>query len=157
MSVQINPGGLSGLIMKISDELNEGKSFDEILSNYPISKTSLPYLLKLQEEYSKMFLEFVREEYAPLEKENLSLKDKIKQYEGKKDDFDTQYIAKLQNELERLKNENLSLKTENERLLSDVEEQEKIIQDYELLFSFISSSLFGRILLKRFEDAKSRK
>jgi len=156
MSVQINPGGLSGLIMKISGELNDGKSFDEILSNYPISKASLPYLLKLQEEHSEMFLEFITEEYAPLEKENNLLKEQIKQYESEKDEFDTQYIAKLQNELERLKNENLNLKTENERLLSDIEEQEKIIQDYESLFSFFSSTWVGRILLKRFEDAKSR-
>ena len=138
MSVKVSPGGLSGLIMQISEELKQGKSQDEILSKYPVSKTALPYLLTLQEEYSKMFLDFVREEFSPLEKENIALKEQIKRLESKKGNLKCVDTQNLKNELERLKNENLSLKSELEslreqinKLQLDNDELEELLQAYE--------------------------
>lgn len=146
MSVKVSPGGLSGLIVKISDELKDN-TMDEILSKYPISKTSLPYLLTLQEEYSKMFLDFIRDEYSPLEKENNALKSQIKQ---------------LESDLERLKGEDtieeISFLRERVRAL---EEQVDQLQDenfdlrdkLELFERFISESFLGALLYKRFLNA----
>ena len=156
MSMQVNPSGLLGLVMQINKELNEGKSFDEILSKYPVSKTSLPYMLTLVEEFSIMMLDLTKD-YGELEEENNKLKERLRYFESKKGDFDTQYITKLQSELERLKNENQILKSENGRLASDLNELDEQLRECELLFSFLSSSWIGSYLLKRFEYAKSKK
>ena len=156
MSMQVNPSGLFGLVMQINKELNEGKSFDEILSKYPVSKTSLPYMLTLVEEFSIMMLDLTKD-YGELEEENNKLKERLRYFESKKGDFDTQYITKLQSELERLKNENQILKSENGRLASDLNELDEQLRECELLFSFLSSSWIGSYLLKRFEYAKSKK
>ena len=156
MSMQVNPSGLLGLVMQINKELNEGKSFDEILSKYPVSKTSLPYMLTLVEEFSIMMLDLTKD-YGELEEENNKLKERLRDFESKKGVFDTQYITKLQTELERLKNENQVLKSENGRLNSDLKELDDQLCECELLFSFLSSSWIGNYLLKRFEDANSKK
>jgi len=150
MSVVISPGGLSGLVMKISDELLNGKSLDEILSKYPISKTALPYLLTLHEEHSVLLLDFIKDEYSPLEKENErlkreieSLKAQIKPSEMKKDSSDTQTIIELRNALKRLENE----KNELENELSSLERQ---LQLYESFFESNSlCSMFYRNYLKK--------
>jgi chromosome segregation ATPase len=155
--MQVNPSGLLGLVMQIDNELrNEGKSFDEILAKYPVSKTSLPYMLTLVEEFSIMMLDLTKD-YGELEEENNKLKERLRYFESKKGDFDTQYITKLQSELERLKNENQILKSENGRLASDLNELDEQLRECELLFSFLSSSWIGSYLLKRFEYAKSKK
>ena len=157
MSMQVNPSGLLGLVKQIDNELrNEGKSFDEILAKYPVSKTSLPYMLTLVEEFSIMMLDLTKD-YGELEEENNKLKERLRYFESKKGDFDTQYITKLQSELERLKNENQILKSENGRLASDLNELDEQLRECELLFSFLSSSWIGSYLLKRFEYAKSKK
>jgi len=156
MSMQVNPSGLLGLVMQINKELNEGKSFDEILSKYPVSKTSLPYMLTLVEEFSIMMLDLTKD-CGELEEENNKLRERLRHFESKKGDFDTQYITKLQTELERLKNENQVLKSENGRLNSDLKELDDQLRECELLFTFLSSSWIGNYLLKRFEDAKSKK
>ena len=135
MSMQVNPSGLFGLVMQINKELNEGKSFDEILSKYPVSKTSLPYMLTLVEEFSIMMLDLTKD-YGKLEEENNKLKERLRDFESKKGVFDTQYITKLQTELERLKNENQVLKSENARLNSDLKELDEQLSEYELLFPF---------------------
>ena len=142
MSVKVSPGGLFGLVMKISEELKENKSFDDILSKYPVSKTALPYLLTLQEEYSKMFLDFVREEYAPLEKENNTLKEQIKRLESKKGVVEGVDIEMLQNELKRLEIENKQLqedieelKKENIQLKNELADIGFDVDDYEMKLS----------------------
>ena len=83
MSMQVNPSGLFGLVMQINKELNEGKSFDEILSKYPVSKTSLPYMLTLVEEFSIMMLDLTKD-YGKLEEENNKLKERLRDFESKK-------------------------------------------------------------------------
>ena len=164
MSVKVSPGGLSGLIMQISEELKQGKSQDEILSKYPVSKTALPYLLTLQEEYSKMFLDFVREEYSSLEKENISLKEQIKRLESQKGDCKGLDTQELQNKLKRLqiennqlkedvrelKNERNALRTELADLRMDVESYQRDLKRYEDFFQFNSFCLFFyRLFLKK--------
>ena len=81
--MQVNPSGLFGLVMQINKELNEGKSFDEILSKYPVSKTSLPYMLTLVEEFSIMMLDLTKD-YGKLEEENNKLKERLRDFESKK-------------------------------------------------------------------------
>ena len=156
MSVKVSPGGLSGLIVKISDELKNEKSLDEILSKYPVSKTAFPYLLTLQEEYSKMFLEFVKEEYAPLEEENNTLKERIKQLESKKDIIKGKDIEKLQTELERLKNENEALKNEIVELKQDNDELSVQLKDLSYYQAFFDSnslcSMFYRNFLRKLSN-----
>ena len=146
MSVKVSPGGLSGLIVKISDELKDS-SIDVILSKYPISKTALPYLLTLQEEYSKMFLDFIKEEYSPLESENNALKKRIKQ---------------LESDLERLKGEDtikeISFLKERVRALEEqvdhLQEENFDLRDkLELFERFINESFLGALLYKRFLNA----
>lgn len=164
MSVKVSPGGLSGLIMQISDELKQGKSQDEILSKYPVSKTALPYLLTLQEEYSKMFLDFVREEFSPLEKENIALKEQIKQLESQKGHCEGLDTQDLQNELKRLEIENkqlqeyiTELKTERDALRTefadlrmDIESYQRDLRRYEDFFQVNSFCLFFyRLFLKK--------
>ena len=155
MSVKVSPGGLSGLVMKISEELKEDKSFDEILSKYPVSKTALPYLLTLQEEYSKMFLDFVREEYAPLEKENNALKEQIKRLESQKDvskGLDSQKAIK---ELERLKNENFRLKQEIEELEKELRSFESDLGLYNAFFEKSSLCfMFYKNFLRKYSQGK---
>jgi len=155
MSVKVSPGGLSGLVMKISEELKEDKSFDEILSKYPVSKTALPYLLTLQEEYSKMFLDFVREEYAPLEKENNALKEQIKRLESQKDvskGLDSQEAIK---ELERLKNENFRLKQEIEELEKELRSFESDLGLYNAFFEKSSLCfMFYKNFLRKYSQGK---
>jgi len=143
MSVKVSPGGLSGLVMKISDELKE-KSLDEILPKYPISKTVLPYLLTLQEEYSLMFLDFVRDEYSPLEEENNRLKERIKLLEQKKGSSECEdtyeLINSLKSRVKELEEEVSYLESKNSEL------EEKLFH----FSSFFEQSPFCNFLLKRF-------
>jgi predicted nucleic acid-binding Zn-ribbon protein len=113
-------------------------------------------MLTLVEEFSIMMLDLTKD-YGKLEEENNKLKERLRDFESKKGVFDTQYITKLQTELERLKNENQVLKSENGRLNSDLKELDDQLCECELLFSFLSSSWIGNYLLKRFEDANSKK
>jgi chromosome segregation ATPase len=138
----ISPGGLLGLVTQIDIELSEGKTLDEVLSNYPVSKTSLPYMLTLVREFNSS--------YKRLEDENIKLKEHIKSFESKKEHFDTQYTENLKIELNRLKRENKSLK-------SDIEDYEEQIDDYKSFLSFCSSSFFGRRLVSKFKTIKSKK
>ena len=164
MSVRVSPGGLSGLIMQITEELKQGKSQDEILSKYPVTKTALPYLLTLQEEYSKMFLDFVREKFSPLEKENIALKEQIKQLESQKGHCEGLDTQDLQNELKRLEIENkqlqeyiTELKTERDALRTeladlrmDIESYQRDLRRYEDFFQVNSFCLFFyRLFLKK--------
>ena len=164
MSVRVSPGGLSGLIMQITEELKQGKSQDEILSKYPVTKTALPYLLTLQEEYSKMFLDFVIEEFSPLEEENIALKEQIKQLESQKGHCKGLDTQDLQNELKRLEIENkqlqeyiTELKTERDALRTeladlrmDVESCQRDLKRYEDFFQVNSFCLFFyRLFLKK--------
>jgi len=142
MSVKVSPGGLSGLIMKIAENLKENNSLDEILSKYPVSKTALPYLLTLQDEYSKMFFNFVSEKYTPLEKENNTLKEQLKRLESLKGVTGGVDIEKLQNEFKRLENENKQLqkdmqklKKENIQLKSKLSDVRLDIENYEIRLS----------------------
>ena len=161
MSVEVSSGGLYGLVMKISDELKEGKTFGEVVSKYPIGEKTLTYLLTLQEECSEIFFDFVKEEYTPLEKENNALKEQIKRLESKKDisnGVDSQETLKelerLRNELKRLKNENSQLQKENIRLKSEISSLEEELKSFEsdlgLFNSFFEKSPFCFMFYKNF-------
>ncbi len=152
---EINPNGLLGLIIKIDKELKKGKTQEEILSEYPLNKTSLPYLLTLMRECS-FILSDISKEYEEIEKENIALKEQIKRLESQKGDCKGLDSEELQNKLERLKIENNQLKEDirelkNERnalrteladLRMDVESYQRDLKRYEKFFQNNSFCLF---------------
>ena len=152
---EINPNGLLGLIIKIDKELKQGKTQEEILSEYPLTKTSLPYLLTLMRECS-FLLSDISKEYGEIEKENIALKEQIKRLESQKGDCKGLHSEELQNKLKslqiennqlkedvrELKNERNALRTEIADLRMDVEMYQTKLQGYEEFFQNNSVCLF---------------
>ena len=156
----ISADGLFGLVVKIEKQLKQGKTLDEVLPQYPVSKTVLPYLLTLVEEVSVFVLDLTRD-YGELESKNNTLKEQIKRLESKKGVVSSVDIEKLQNELKRLKNENLDLKEKVSLLTSekasfqeDYQELSAELQRLEIevqnYLSFFDNSLLASLLFKNF-------
>jgi len=147
--LQINPSGLLGLVLKIDEELQNGKTQDEILSEYPISKVSLPYLLTLVREFSVLVLDLTKE-YGELEQENISLKEQIKALESKNSSSSSKDTLDLKNRLKTLENENNELKEKITDLQNTLEEYEKHLSLYESFFenSSICSIFYNNFLKK---------
>ena len=117
--LQINPSGLLGLVMKIDKELRDGKTEEEILAQYPVHKTVLPYLLTLVRETSLLILDLTKE-YGEIESKYLALKEQMKRLENKKGGSIGVDSQGLQKELKTLKNENSELNRELEDLRKKV-------------------------------------
>ena len=160
--LQINPSGLLGLVLKIDEELRNGKSQDEILSDYPISKTSLPHLLTLARETSILVLDLTKdltEEYGEIESKYMSLKKQMEGLQAKKDVSNTSDTQNLLNQIQALKNENYqlreelnSLKDENNQLQKELSEYQKELEDYILFFNSNSfCSMFFRNFLRKMQ------
>ena len=165
--LQINPSGLLGLVMKIDKELRDGKTQDEILSDYPINKTSLPYLLTLVRETSLLILDLTKE-YGEIESKYLALKEQVKRLENKKGCSIGVDSQELQKELKTLKNENselnrkledlrkkvLGLKSENDLLREEKDSlEDKVFQLEEELSryeNFFSSNSLCAMFYKNF-------
>ena len=156
--LQINPSGLLGLVLKIDEELRNGKTQDEILSDYPISKTSLPYLLTLVRETSILILD-LKKEYGEIESKYISLKKQMEGLQTKKDVSNTSDTQNLLNQIQALKNENYqlreelnSLKDENNQLQKELNEYQKELEDYILFFNSNSfCSMFFRNFLRKIQ------
>lgn len=156
--LQINPSGLLGLVLKIDEELRNGKSQDEILSDYPITKTSLPHLLTLVRETSVLILDLTKE-YEEIESKYISLKKQMEGLQTKKDVSNTLDTQKLLNQIQALKNENYqlreelnSLKDENNQLQKELSEYQKELEDYILFFNSNSfCSMFFRNFLRKMQ------
>ena len=149
MSLQVSPSGLLGLVMKIEQELREGKSYEEVLAKYPVSKASLPYLITLVEEFSVLILDLTKE-YGELEQENISLKEQIKVLESKNLSSSSKDIIELKNRLKKLENENKELLADNEELEKRLRELETELQNYTLFFesSGLCSMFYKNFLRK---------
>jgi len=149
MSLQVSPSGLLGLVMKIEQELREGKSYEEVLAKYPVSKASLPYLITLVEEFSVLILDLTKE-YGELEQENISLKEQIKALESKNLSSSSKDIIELKNRLKKLENENKELLADNEELEKRLRELETELQNYTLFFesSGLCSMFYKNFLRK---------
>jgi len=142
MSLQVSPSGLFGLVMKIEQELREGKSYEDVLAEYPVSKTALPYLITLVRECSEVVLDLTKE-YGELDQENISLKEQIKALESKNPSLSSKDTIELKNRLKKLENE-------NKELLADIEELETELQNYTLFFesSGLCSMFYKNFLRK---------
>jgi len=149
MSLQVSPSGLLGLVMKIEQELREGKSYEEVLAKYPVSKTALPYLITLVEEFSVLILDLTKE-YGELEQENISLEEQIKALESKNPSSSSKDIIELKNRLKKLENENKELLADNEELEKRLKELETELQNYTLFFesSGLCSMFYKNFLRK---------
>ena len=151
--LQINPSGLLGLVMKIDKELRDGKTEEEILAQYPVHKTVLPYLLTLVRETSLLILDLTKE-YGEVESKYLALKSQIKRLESKKDNHKGVNSQELLNELERLKNENFKLKSEIDLLRQEKNSLEdkifRLEEELSVYEDFFSSNPFCAMFYKSF-------
>ena len=165
--LQINPSGLLGLVMEIDKKLRDGKTEEEILAQYPVHKTVLPYLLTLVRESSFLILDLTKE-YGEIESKYLALKERVKRLENKKGCSLGVDSQELQKELKTLKNENfqlnkeledlrkrvLNLKNENDLLREQKESLDDRIFQFEEEFSlyenFFSSNSFCAMFYKNF-------
>ena len=156
----ISADGLFGLVVKIEKQLKQGKTLDEVLPQYPVSKTVLPYLLTLVREIFVFILDLTKD-CEELKSKNNSLKEQIKRLESKKGVVSSVDIEKLQNELKRLKNENLDLKEKVSLLTSekasfqeDYQELSAELQRLEIevqnYLSFFDNSFWCSLLFKNF-------
>jgi len=146
MSLQVSSSGLLGLVMKIEQELREGESYEEVLAKYPVSKTVLPYLLTLVNEFSVLILDLTKE-YGELEQENISLEEQIKALESKNPSLSSKDTIELKNRLKTLENENKELLADIEELEKRLRELETELQNYTLFFE---SSGFCSMFYKNF-------
>ena len=150
--LQVNPSGLLGLVLKIDEELRNGKTQEDILAEYPVSKTSLPYLLTLVREVSVLVLDLTKE-YGEVESKYLALKEQIKRLENKKGCSVGVDSQELQKELKTLRNENFSLKQEVQRLQDDILELEDRLRFYEDFFSSNSlCAMFYKNFLRKYSQ-----
>ena len=150
--LQINPSGLLGLVMEIDKELRDGKTEEEILAQYPVHKTVLPYLLTLVRETSLLILDLTKE-YGEVESKYLALKEQIKRLENKKGCSVGVDSQELQKELKTLRNENFSLKQEVQRLQDDILELEDRLRFYEDFFSSNSlCAMFYKNFLRKYSQ-----
>lgn len=160
----ISSSGLLGLVMKIDDELKNGKSKDEVLSEYPVSKTALPFLLTLMRECS-LIVSDMQKDYGELESENNTLKERIKLLENEKGFCDVLDTQNLENELKTLKNENnklskhiaklekenLDLKNEVMQLRFDLDESDLRLSRFDSFFeSNVICSMFYKNYLRKY-------
>jgi len=173
--LQINPSGLLGLVMKIDKELCDGKTEEEILAQYPVHKTVLPYLLTLVRETSVLILDLTKE-YGEVESKYLALKEQIKRLENKKGGSIGVDSQELQKELKTLKNENfelnkeledlrkrvLSLKSENDLLREEKDSLEdkifRLEEELSMYENFFSSNslcaMFYKNFLRKYSQGK---
>jgi len=141
-------GGLSGLIAHIKDTImldNDkltDEVVDEIVSKYPLTKSSLKYLFTLYDE--------MQDEVSELEQENISLKEQIKALESKNPSSSSKDTLELKNRLKTLENENNELKEKITDLQNTLEEYEKQLSLYESFFenSSICSIFYNNFLKK---------
>ena len=159
--LQINPSGLLGLVMEIDKELRDGKTEEEILAQYPVHKTVLPYLLTLVRETSLLILDLTKE-YGVVESKYLALKEQIKRLESKKGCSVGVDSQELQKELEDLRERVLNLKNENDLLREEKESlEDKIfrleeeLSRYENFFSSNSlCAMFYKNFLRKYYQGK---
>jgi len=145
-------GGLSGLIAHINDtilidkpDLND-EVLAEIVSKYPLSKSSLKYLFTLYDEMISVISE--------LESEIRSLKAQIKPSNPKEEVSNTQDTMMLQNDLRRLENEKNELFLRVKSLELERDELEEQLQALELELhncrSFFDSNSFCAMLYRNY-------
>ena len=134
----ISSSGLLGLVMKIDEELKNGKSKDEVLSEYPVSKTALPFLLTLLRECS-LIISGIAKDYGELESKNNTLKEQIKLLESEKGFCNALDTKNLENELKTLKNENNELSKHITRLKRENTQLEDKFMDLENEFIDLQS------------------
>jgi DNA-binding transcriptional MerR regulator len=138
-------GGLSGLIFKIkntillNNELND-EIINEIISKYPLSKSSLRYLLTLYEELENIILE-LKEENKRLDNENKRLESKKVVVTGKYTQDDLKHLQGL---LKGQKNYVDEVEKENQNLKHKLE-----VYDNFFLSSFIGTLLYKNYCKKQ--------
>jgi hypothetical protein len=131
-------GGLSGLIFKIkntillNNELND-EIINEIISKYPLSKSSLRYLFTLYEELENIILE--------LKEENKRLESKKVVVTGKYTQDDLKHLKGL---LKGQKNYVDEVEKENQNLKHKLE-----VYDNFFLSSFIGTLLYKNYCKKQ--------
>lgn len=127
---------LYDLICEIKSRVDDGESLEDVIKDYPLNKSPLPYLFKLVDEVSPLLQE-LREANESMLKDIDELNEIVNRLN---DGYSPQ--------VKRLEIENKDLQSRYTDLLKDHNE---VLTEYVSLKDYLTSSIVGRYLLQKWE------